>query len=503
MGEGVFVGIDLGTTGCKMILIHEEGTLLDSAYIEYPIVSLLPGFAEQDPDLWWRGLCEISQTLMAKNEYRVKNLLGIGICGQMHTQVYLDRNNHILRNAITWMDQRSKGLVEELSRDARLKQEVFQHTANHISTTYTAPNILWVKRNEPDIYQKTAKVLLAKDYIKYRLTGQMVTDYSDAVGTLLFDAVGKKWSPEMFDLFGIRSELIPEAVCSSQIIGHISSDAFLETGLPQGLPVINGCADQAATSLGSGVCRNGQVTAIVGTAGVVSTCSDKPLPDMQGRTSCWNYCLDDKWVILGVMQTAAESLHWFKNAFEKDKESSSALFEIYNREVAKIPDGSEGLIFLPYLMGERTPHWDADARGVFYGISINHHKYHFIRAVMEGVGFGLKDNLESIESLGIAVTEMRLLGGGSKNLIWRDIMAKILQKRLITIKVPENGALGCSILCGMALGIYSDVESAISKLVKVDSEMYHRDGSPVYQKNYQIYKELYCCLKDLYKKSTV
>lgn len=506
MRQGIFIGIDLGTTGCKMILAREDGRIMDSAYVEYPILTMRPGWAEQEPDAWWRGIAAISQTLMSRNQSLTKDFLGIGICGQMHTQVYLDRNNQVLRNAITWMDQRSKTLVDGMAGDTRLQEEIYRHTANFISTTYSGPNILWVKQNEPEIYQKTAKILIAKDFIKYKLTGEMLTDYSDATGTLLLDVVAKRWSPQMFDLFGIRPELVPDVERSALVMARVSRQASLETGLPEGLPVINGSADQAATALGAGVIEPGQVSAIVGTAGVVSVCSDKPLPDPKRRTLCWNYCLEDKWLIVGIMQTAAESLHWFQNAFDKDEDNgadAAGRFSVYESEVAKITDGSEGLIFLPYLMGERTPYWDADARGVFYGISLNQHKYHFARAVMEGVGFGLKNNLETIESLGVSVRELRLLGGGSKSRIWREIIAKILGKKIITMKAQETGALGCSILCGLALGIYPNVNSAVELLVKADTELDYPELSPAYARNYQIFRELYGSLKGLYKKSVI
>lgn len=501
MKNEIFVGIDLGTTGTKVILLQADGKVIDKDYVEYPIRNPAPGFAEQNPRDWWDGLCKISNNIMARNQDLVDRIVGIGIDGQMHTQVFLGDDNRPLRNAITWMDQRSSELVAEINKDEAKKKAIFESTANFLTTTYTAPQIVWVRNNEPEVYQQTSKILIAKDYLKYRLTGEMITDYSDAAGTLLFDVRRKKWADETFNIFGIKRSLMPEVEKSALVIGHITPEASRETGLPEGTPVINGCADHAATSLGSGVINPGQVAAIIGTAGVISVLSDEPVPDPDKRSLCWNYCLDNKWVIMGIMQTAGESLNWFKGAFDSDMEREEDVFDIYNKEIGQIPGGSEGLIFLPYLMGERTPYWDSDARGVFFGISLNHKKYHFVRAIMEGVSFGLKNNIEAVESLGLAINDLRLLGGGSKSKEWIDILARVLNKKISTVTVEETGALGSSILCGLALGIYDSLDDAVTKLVKVKERGYYQEMPEAYCKNYHIFKKLYPSLKNLFKKN--
>ncbi len=492
-----FLGIDLGTTGTKIILMREDGQVIDKNYVEYEILSPESGFAEQDPLAWWEGLARISKEIMDRNEDKLDQIVGLGIDGQMHTQVYLDENFNVLRNAITWMDQRSKEIVDKINADNNMRNMIFKAASNYLTTTYTAPNVKWVQENQEDIYHKTEHILLAKDYIKFLLTGQMITDYSDAAGTMLFNIAEQKWSAEMFELFKIDRSLFPPVDKSAKVIGEVTAEAAEKTGIPAGTPVINGCADQAATSLGAGVVNKGQVTAIIGTAGVVSVLSDRAVPDPDNRVLCWNYCLEDKWINLGIMQTAGESLKWFKNAFDKESDN---VYSIYNEEAKKIKKGSEGLIFLPYLMGERTPYWDSDARGVFFGLNLQHQKYHFVRAIMEGVSFAFKNNLEAVESLGVKVNNLRLLGGGTRSKVWKEILSQILNRKISTVKVEETGALGSSILCGLALGIYQSPENAVEKLVKIEEEYYIEEMPEIYQKNYQIFKELYPNLKELYKK---
>lgn len=496
MNQEIFVGIDLGTTGMKIIFMDIDGTIIAKNYVDYPILNPEQGYAEQKPSDWWQGLCKISTEVL--NEYpELKDKIAcIGISGQMHTQVYLDKNNCILRNAITWMDQRTTKLVERYNAKEENRVAISDNTLNSLSTTYTAPHIVWVKEEEPDIYRKTEKVLLAKDYVKYMLTGEMVTDYSDAVGTLLFNTVKKKWSEEMFRLFDLAPGLMPEVDKSAQVIGRITPEAASVTGFPEGTPVINGSADQAATSLGAGVIHPGEVTAIVGTAGVISVVSDEPIADPEHRVLCWNYCLEDKWVNLAIMQTAGESLNWFKQTF--DGESDGA-FDIYNQEITNITDGSEGLIFLPYLMGERSPHWDSEARGVFFGMSMKHNKYHFVKSIMEGVSFAFKNNLEVMESLGINIDKLRLLGGGSKSEEWLNIMAKVLNKKIIPVKITETGALGSSILCGLALGVYDSLDDVVSRLTMTGKEYYYEEIPEIYYKNYSKYKKIYQRTKDIFK----
>jgi len=498
-----FLGIDLGTTSLKIALLTEAGQLIGSEHYEYPILSPHPGYAEQDPEAWWTGFVTACKDLKSKYPSDFDELLGIGICGQMHTQVYLDKENQILRPAITWMDQRSSDIIERINQDQASKDLIFQETRNFPTTTYTAPQVKWVKERQPELWSKIARILIAKDFIKFKLTGEMVTDYSEASGTLLFNVEKRVWSEQMFDFFGFPRSLFPNALPSDEIIGLVTREAAALTGIKAGTPVANGSTDNSAAALGAGMLDPGQVTLIIGTAGVISVCSDKPLPDPQNRTLCWNYCLRDRWITLGITQTAGESLNWFKNAFDKgeDEIASGDIFEQYNQAIAHVPDGSDGLIFLPYLNGERTPYWDSHARGVFYGINLSTEKAHFIKAVMEGVSFALRHNIETVEALGISINQVRAVGGGLKSQVWLDILGKILKKPVITVSVPDTANLGNALLCGKSLGIYSSLEDAVAKMVTTDKQVFHEAATEIYEKQYVVFLELYEQLKGTFKHS--
>ena len=326
----------------------------------------------------------------------------------------------------------------------------------------------------------------------------MITDYSDAAGTLLFNIKDKKWSEEMLSLFDIDKKLLPSIDKSMTLIGRVTPEAAKETGLPEGIPVINGSADHAAASLGAGVIAPGQASMVVGTAGVMSLLTDEPIVDKDQRIVCWNYCLDDKWVLLGVTQTAGQSLEWFKKAF--DSEEKNDLYQIYNDEASRIEPGCEGLIFLPYLMGERSPYWDPKARGVFFGITLNHNKYHFVRAIMEGVSFAFKNIMDVMESLGFEIEEIRILGGGSKSEVWKAIISQVTNKKLMSISVEEAGALGTTIMTQVALGLYDSVEAAVSDLVLIGQELDVTKNLEVYDNHYEIFKDLYKINKNLFTK---
>ena len=498
----LFLVIDLGTTGLKIALINESGTIIAQRHKEYPILYPKAGYAEQDPKLWWSSFIELCQGLNHSFPDKLAQVQAIGICGQMHTNVLLDKKFQILRPAITWMDQRSSEIVREINEDKKKSEFIFKNTQNVITTTYTAPQLKWVEDNEPDIWSKVEHVLVAKDFLKWKLTGNMITDFSDACGTLLFDVANVSWSEDMFDFFGFSSSLFPEARPSDEIMGTINKETAQLTGIKEGTPVTNGSSDNSAAALGAGMVKSGQVTLIIGTAGVITVCSNRPLIDSQHRTLCWNYCLRDKWATLGILQTAGESLNWFKNAFDREESAQSEgkdIFSEYDQWISKIPDGSEGLIFLPYLNGERTPYWDPFARGVFFGINLFSSKAHFIKAVMEGVSFALRNNVETVESLGIKIEEMRAVGGGSKSLQWLEILGKILSKLVYTVKISDTGLVGNMLLSGKAIGLYSSIEKQAEKVVKLENKIYYPEKTDVYEKQYAIFLSLYNKLKDSFK----
>ena len=501
----MYLAIDVGTTGLKVGLVEDSGNILGVEYTEYPISSPQPGYAEQDPEAWWQGLVKGCKNLKERFPQEFSSLAGIGICGQMHTQVYLDSEYRVLRPAITWMDQRSHQIIDEIQNDPESKNLVFQETKNFATTTYTAPQVKWVKEHQPDVWTNVRHILVAKDFLKFKLTGNMVTDYSEASGTLLFDVEKRAWSEKMFKLFGIPQEFFPEARPSDEIMGTVSQEASQLTGLNAGTPVANGSADCSAAALGAGMINSGQVTLIIGTAGVITVCSDKPLADSQNRTSCWNYCLRDKWVTLGVTQTAGQSLHWFKNAFDADNDSNASgdIFNEYNQIIKDIPDGSDGLIFLPYLNGERTPYWDVSARGVYYGINLFTKKGHFIKAVMEGVSFALRNCVETVESLGIEIDEIRAVGGGLKSPVWLNTLGKILRKPVYTVETPDTGLIGNMLTCRQALNENESLEEIVSRIVTCKQKIHYPETHDVYEKQYATFLSLYENLKETFKASSI
>jgi xylulokinase len=498
----MYLSIDVGTTGIKVALIRESGSILACEHNGYPVLSPKPGYAEQDPVAWWQGLIAGCQQLRETCPQEFSKILGVGICGQMHTQVYLDQHGQSLRPAITWMDQRSDQIVEAINDDPRSKQLVFQETKNFATTTYTASHVKWVKEHQPDVWTQVCHILVAKDYLKYQLTGKMVTDYSDAAGTLLFDVEQCVWSDKVFDLFEIPRAYFPEARPSDEIIGTVSAEAAKITGITAGTPVNNGSADCSTAALGAGMVKSGQVTLIIGTAGVVAVCSDTPLIDPQNKTLCWTYCVRNKWVMLGITQTAGESLNWFKHAFDPTTSETVDIFTQYNQIIEEIPDGSDGLIFLPYLNGERTPHWDSSARGVYFGINLSTTKGHFIKAVMEGVCFALRNCIDTIESLGIKIDEVRAVGGGLKSPIWLNTLGKILRKPVYTVEMPDTGLVGNMILCRHALQPDTSIEDHVSDIAQFDQKIYYPEPHNVYENQYQVFLSLYQNLKNIFNATT-
>lgn len=492
------MGIDLGTTSLKVSLYQDNGKIIASNSSEYPILTPKVAYAEQNPYDWWQGFLSACKFLSNEFSDEFHNIAGIGLCGQMHTQVYLDEQFNVLRPAITWMDQRSGTIVDKINNDPESKQLIFQETSNIASTTYTAPHIKWVIENQPEIWSEVKHILVAKDYLKFLLTGVKITDFAEASGTLLFDVQKACWSQKAFDYFEIPREYFPEVMASDEVIGFITDEAAKLTGLPSGTPVVNGSSDNSASALGSGMTQSGQVTLILGTAGVITVCSAKPLSEPLGRTLCWHYCLRDHWVSLGIMQTAGESLKWFKNAFDSPSDtllSSSDIYKQYNDAVSGVPEGCYGLTFLPYLNGERTPYWDANARGVFFGINLKTTKAHFIRAIMEGVSFAFRNNIETVESLGIEINEVRAVGGGLRSQVWLDILGKVLRRPIVTVVDPDTSNLGNILLAGKALGYFEDYHTGVNKTVKISGRVYYPDGLNVYEKQYPLFLDLYDSLK--------
>lgn len=490
-----YLSIDLGTMGIKTCLIDEQATLITCQSYEYAIQSKKQGEAVQDANEWWKGLQKGLLGIKENFTKEFEQIVAISICGQMHTHVYLDEHNDILCDAITWLDQRGDNVIKEWE-DKGVYERLFELTANFPTTTYTAPNVIRIQRENPDLYKKAKKILLAKDYIKFKLTGQMMSEPSDASGTLLYDVENLKWSDEAFQLLNIEKDLFPEVAPSTHIIGKVTKQASVETGLTEGIPVVNGGSDHSVAEIGSGLFESGSVSVIVGTAGVVASCSDKPKKDHKRRIICWAYPLEGKWDLLGLTQTAASSLTWFRNTF--DSGSDGEIFKDYSKIASEVEAGSGGLVFLPYLLGERSPYWDSKARGVYFGLSMNHKKAHMVRAIMEGVVFSLKNCMDVFEELGIGLTSIKTLGGGSKSPVWRQIEASVFNKPIYTLEAEEPSAIGNFILASLGTGNINSVDEA-KKFIKVTQrEKPIKEEQEIYMRQYEKFLKLYDRIKDLY-----
>lgn len=497
-----YLGIDLGTTGCKTSVVTDTGEQPAVASREYAIFSPHTGWAEQNPTDWWTAVVSCCREIEESTPGTLRQIDAVSLCGQMHTQVLLDRDDRILRPAITWMDQRASALVDRINEDPDSRSMIVAESQNQLTSTYTAAHLRWIQENEPDTWKKTASILVAKDYLKYLLTDRRRIDYSEASGTLLFNNDEERWSDELLRFFKVPASMLPEPGESTEVIGTVTERASRELGIPQGTPVINGSTDNSAAALGGGMVHAGEAALIIGTAGVVSVCSDQARPDPQFRTLAWHYCLPKLWINLGVTQTAGESLNWFKQAFDGSRvdASSGDIFTEYNRDIANLPDGCDGLVFLPYLNGERTPHWDADARGVFFGIGLRHEKPHFIKAIMEGVSFALRDCIESVEELGVKVTAVRAVGGGLKSPVWRSSLARILARPIETVERPDTGNLGNAVLAALATGRYRSAEEAAAAMIAPGNRLNETTSESI-EHRYATYKALYTRLRELFKEA--
>ncbi|MEA2066297.1 MAG: xylulokinase [Thermotogota bacterium] len=482
------LSIDLGTTAVKVALVNFEGTIESVANYEYPLITEEKSQAEQDPDLWWNGIVQCAKELSNKFVELHKRVTAISLCGQMHTHVYLDSKMKPLGNAITWLDQRSSSVIKEWEQRG-ITEKLFEETWIAPTTTYTAPQVCWTKKFRSDLFSKTQHILLAKDYIKYLLTNNMITDPSDASGVALFDIKKNKWSEEAFKMTDIPKNLFPEVQSSTSVMGYLTREKANILKLKTGIPVINGGSDHSVAEIGSGLLREGRISCILGTAGVVAGCISKPVKETKKRVSCWSYPLEGYWDILGVTQTAASSLKWFRNAFDPD--SGEDIFKEYTRFAKTISAGSEGLIFLPYLMGERTPHWDSKAKGTFFGLKMKHKKSHMIKAIMEGVSYSLKDCMDIVQELGVDADYVSVVGGGSKSELWRKILSDVLGKEVRTLKTQDTGAIGNLILAGLSVGYIKDTKDAESLIEHSDCIQPDQENTLKYKKCFKLYKDIY------------
>jgi xylulokinase len=459
---GLVLGIDVSTTATKAVLMDGDGVVRGIGQSAYGLSAPRPLWSEQDPADWWTGAVAAVRAVLAESGARADEVEGIGLTGQMHGAVLLDAADAVLRPAILWNDQRTAAECD-LIRDAVGAQRLIEITGNDALTGFTAPKLVWVREHEPDVWARTAHVLLPKDYVRLRLTGDHATDKADAAGTLLLDLAARDWSPAVLDALGIPAGRLPRTYEGPDVTGTLSDAAAAETGLRAGTLVVAGGGDQSASAVGVGAVAPGTTALSLGTSGVIFASTDRPLFDPGGRVHAFCHAVPGRWHMMSVMLSAAGSLRWFRDAL-----APGAGYDELLAGVEAVPAGSDGLWFLPYLSGERSPHSDPLARGAFVGLTLGHDRRHLVRAVLEGVAYGLRDGMDLMLAAGMpAPAQIRISGGGTASPLWRQILADVLGTELATVSTTEGAAYGAALLAAVASGWFTSVDEAVTALVTV------------------------------------
>lgn len=487
------LGIDTSTTATKAILVDQNGEVVGVAASEYRYRTPHPRWAEQDADLWWVATCAAIKTVLTDTDIPGSDVVALGMTGQMHGLVLLDDRDQPLRPAILWNDGRSDAECDEI-RETIGRQRFIGITGNDALTGFTAPKILWVRNNEPEIFANTRHVLLPKDFVRLRLTGQHASDRAGGAGTVLFDLADRDWSAELLTELDLNPDWFPPTFEGTEVTGTISAAAASATGLNEGTPVVAGAGDQAANGVGVGAVSEGIAALSLGTSGVVFVSTDTPQIEPDGRLHAFCHAIPQKWHLMGVMLSAAGSLRWFQ-----DELAPGESIEDLVASAADIPAGAEGLLFLPYLSGERTPHPDPLARGAFVGLTVRHTRAHMVRAVLEGVAFGLRDSLDLIRAAGVEVTQVRASGGGTKSTVWRQILADVLDSELVSVGTTEGAAYGAAVLAAVGIGWHNSVEEATDSWVSV-SESTPPLNPGAYSVPHQNYRALYPALVETFRR---
>jgi xylulokinase len=492
----LFLGIDISTTSAKALLIDGSGQVIAAASTPLALSTPHPLWSEQDPEAWWQGVAVSIRQVLEQANAAGDRVEAVGLTGQMHGLVLLDGDGKVLRPAILWNDQRTAAQCDEIR--LRLgKARLIQVTGNDALTGFTAPKILWVKGNEPDVYARARHILLPKDYIRYRLTGAYAMDKADGSGTILFDLKSRRWSEEVLAALDIPAEWLPPTFEGPEFTGQVTPAAASLTGLKPGTPVAAGGGDQAAQAVGVGAVEPGIIALTLGTSGVVFATTPSALVQPEGRLHAFCHALPGRWHLMGVMLSAAGSLQWYHDTL-----TPSISFDGLLNEAGSIPAGSEGLQFLPYLSGERTPYPDPLARGAWVGLTLRHGRGHLTRSILEGVAFGLKDAFGLIQAAGLgAVNQVRLSGGGARSLLWRQILASALELELVTVNTTEGAAYGAALLAGVGAGAWPDVPSACAATIQITGYSLPDPAQiEAYRRAYPIYRELYPELSPTFNK---
>lgn len=498
------IGIDLGTSGTKTVLFDEQGGIIASALVEYPMAQPQNGWAEQEPSDWWNASVTTIREVIEKGGVNAEDIVSLGISGQMHGLVMLDEKNEVIRPSIIWCDQRTAKECEEI--EARVgKERLIEITANPALTGFTASKILWVRNNEPENYAKCAHILLPKDYVRFMLTGEYATEVSDASGMQLLDIGARAWSDEVLEKLGIDKKLLGKVYESPEITGYITEEAAALTGLKKGTIVVGGAGDNAAAAIGTGTVNDGDAFTTIGTSGVVFAHTKEMSIDPKGRVHTFCCAVPGEWHVMGVTQGAGLSLKWFRDNFCADiianaKANGENPYKVMDDMAQEAGISARKLLFLPYLMGERTPHLDPNARGAFFGLSAIHDRGDMIRAIMEGVSYSLKDCLTVLEEMGVRPEHMLACGGGGTSALWRQMLADIYGMNVSTVDSKEAPALGVAILAMVGAGIYASVPEACEKILRLNTTTAPTpENSERYEKVYALYRALYPHLKTDYE----
>lgn len=498
------LGIDLGTSGTKTVLFDQNGVAIASSLKEYPLLQPYNGWAEQNPLDWWDACAATIKDVMMESGVSPDDIAGLGISGQMHGLVALDENGEVLRNAILWCDGRTISECEYIT-EAVGKDKLISITANPALPGFTAGKIIWMRTHEPELYGRIKHILLPKDYLRFKLSGEYASEVSDASGTNLFDVKKRIWSEEILDILDINAEWMPKIYESFEVTGYLTEEAAKATGLSQGIPVVGGAGDNAAAAIGSGVVREGRAFTTLGTSGVIFAHSNTPSIDPGGRVHTFCSAVPGAWTVMSCTLSAGGALQWYRNNFcQAEISAASELgidpYVLMDQQAEKSPIGANRLIFLPYLMGERSPLLNSNARGVFFGLSSIHTRRDMLRAVMEGVVYSQRACLDVLNEMGIEPKSMLATGGGGKSKFWRQMLADVYGCPVTENTYKEGPALGAAILASVGAGLYSDVPSACDAIIKDGKELKPiEENSVKYEEYYHLYKSLYPALEDKFE----
>lgn len=495
---GHFLGVDIGTSGTKTLVINEAGDILAEASQSYPLHIPKPLWTEQDPEDWWKATVATIRAVMKKAKLKPADVKAIGLSGQMHGSVFLDKNNQVVRPALLWNDQRTEAECQEIESLAGGRKKLIQMVANPALTGFTAPKILWLRNHEPKNFARTVKVLLPKDDVRRRLTGEFATDVSDASGMLLLDVAKRSWSKKLLSKLQLDESLLAKCYESEEVTGMLTAEAAKLLGLTTECVVVGGAGDCAANAVGTGVVSKGTLSTSIGTSGIMFVHSDEVQIDPAGRLHTFCHAVHGKWHMMGVSLTGGGSLQWFTEQVCKDLATKGGRdpYAILNQEAAAVAAGSEGLFFLPYLAGERTPHADPLARGAFVGLTLKHGRGHLARSVMEGVTYAMRDSLAIIKEMGVPVKQIRASGGGSKSPLWRQMQADVFGQDVVTINAEQGPGYGVALLAAVGAGAFKNIEEACNATIRVVSRTpFDKKTAKLYDAGFPLYQQIYRSLK--------